>query len=94
MNWFHNMSLCQKLTSLFMTIAVFMAAAVAIPMATYDMVQIRRAMADDLSTLGNVLAAKPLFSLRTLMALARCCRPSTPNRTSREPVRTSEMEQF
>ena len=63
MNWFHNMSLCQKLTSLFMTIAVFMAAAVAIPMATYDMVQIRRAMADDLSTLGNVLAANSAAAL-------------------------------
>jgi hypothetical protein len=44
MSWFRNMSLRQKLTSLFMTISIFVAAAIAIPMVTYDIVQIRRAM--------------------------------------------------
>ena len=63
MSWFRNMSLCQKLTSLFMTIALFVAAAVAIPMVTYDIAQIRRAMADDLETLGDVLAANSTAAL-------------------------------
>ena len=63
MSWFRNMSLRQKLTSLFMTIALFVAAAVAIPMVTYDIAQIRRAMADDLETLGDVLAANSTAAL-------------------------------
>jgi signal transduction histidine kinase/CheY-like chemotaxis protein len=63
MGWFRNMSLRQKLTSLFMTIAIFVAVAVVIPMATYDFVQIRHTMADDLATLGDVLAANSTAAL-------------------------------
>src|SRR5690349_13597657 len=63
MSWFRNMSLRQKLTSLFMTIAIFVAAAIVFPMVTYDTVQIRSAMADDLETLGDVLAANSTAAL-------------------------------
>ena len=63
MSRFRDVSLKQKLTILFLAIATFVAAAVAVPMATYDVLQFRRAMADDLSTLGDVLAANSTAAL-------------------------------
>jgi signal transduction histidine kinase len=57
LNRFRDMSIRHKLIGLFMAIAVFTALAGSIPMATYDLRQFKKSMAQDQAILGAVLAA-------------------------------------
>src|SRR5581483_2018023 len=53
---FRDMSIRRKLIALFMAVGVMTAVAVSLPMATYDVHAFKRAMAQDLGILGDVLA--------------------------------------
>jgi signal transduction histidine kinase/DNA-binding response OmpR family regulator len=63
MRRFRDISVREKLTRLFMAIAGFVAIVVALPMATYDILQLRRSMSQDLGTLGDVLAGNSTAAL-------------------------------
>jgi signal transduction histidine kinase/CheY-like chemotaxis protein/HPt (histidine-containing phosphotransfer) domain-containing protein len=63
MRAFRDLSVREKLTRLFMTIACFVAVIVSLPMATYDILQLRRYMAQDLGTLGDVLVGNSTAAL-------------------------------
>ena len=63
MRRFQDISVREKLTRLFMAIACFVGIVVSLPMATYDIFQLRRSMAQDLGILGDVLAGNSTAAL-------------------------------
>ena len=63
MRRFRDISVREKLTRLFMAIAGFVAIVVSLPMANYDILQLRRSMSQDLGTLGDVLAGNSTAAL-------------------------------
>jgi signal transduction histidine kinase/DNA-binding response OmpR family regulator len=63
MRRFKDISVREKLTRLFMAIACFVGIVVSLPMATYDIYQLRRSMAQDIGTLGDVLAGNSTAAL-------------------------------
>jgi two-component system, sensor histidine kinase and response regulator len=63
MQQFRDISIRDKLTLLFMIIACFVGIIVSLPMASYDVVQLRRAMTRDLGTLGDLLAGNSTAAL-------------------------------
>ena len=63
MRRFRDISVREKLTRLFMAIACFVAVVVSLPMASYDIFQLRRSMSQDLGTLGDVLAGNSTAAL-------------------------------
>ncbi len=63
MRHFGELSIRHKLTVLFMAISGFTALAVSCPMAIYDVVTFRRAVAQDLAVLGDVLAVNSAAAL-------------------------------
>ena len=63
MRRFKDISVREKLTRLFMAIACFVGVVVSVPMATYDIYQLRRSMAQDIGTLGDVLAGNSTAAL-------------------------------
>ena len=63
MSWFGNLSIRRKLTVLFLAISGFTALAVSGPVAAYDVVTFRRAVAQNLAVLGDVLAGNSTASL-------------------------------
>ena len=63
MSWFGNLSIRRKLTALFLAISGFTALAVSGPVAAYDVVTFRRAVAQNLAVLGDVLAGNSTASL-------------------------------
>ena len=63
MSWFGDLSIRRKLTVLFMAISGFTALAVSGPVAAYDVVTFRRAVVQNLSVLGDVLAGNSTASL-------------------------------
>jgi signal transduction histidine kinase/CheY-like chemotaxis protein len=60
---FGDLSIRHKLTALFMAISGFTALAVSCPMAIYDVVTFRRAVAQNLAVLGDVLAGNSTAAL-------------------------------
>jgi two-component system, sensor histidine kinase and response regulator len=60
---FGDLSIRHKLTALFMAISGFSALAVSCPMALYDVMTLRRAAAQDLAVLGDVLAGNSTAAL-------------------------------
>jgi hypothetical protein len=60
---FRDWSIRRKLTALFMVIASFTAAAVSLPMCVYDVIAFKRAMVQDLATLGDVVAGNSTAAL-------------------------------
>jgi signal transduction histidine kinase/CheY-like chemotaxis protein/HPt (histidine-containing phosphotransfer) domain-containing protein len=109
MTRFRDMTLQQKLTTLFMAIAVLVALAVSLPMATYDILQYRRSMAQDLATLGDVLAANStaallfedaagarevLLALRAEPNVTRACTYTRDGKVLAKYVRDGEQAQF
>ncbi len=63
MRRFGDLSIRHKLTALFMAISGFSALAVSCPMAIYDVMTLRRAAAQDLAVLGDVLAGNSTAAL-------------------------------
>jgi two-component system, sensor histidine kinase and response regulator len=63
MRHFGDLSIRRKLTILFMAISGFTALAVSCPMAIYDVVTFRRAVAQNLAVLGDVLAGNSTAAL-------------------------------
>jgi uncharacterized membrane protein affecting hemolysin expression len=63
MRRFRDISVREKLTRLFIVIAGFVAIVVSLPMASYDILQLRRSMSQDLGTLGDVLAGNSTAAL-------------------------------
>ncbi len=63
MRYFDDLSIRQKLTALFLAISGFTALAVSCPMAIYDLVTFRHAVAQDLAVLGDVLAGNSTAAL-------------------------------
>src|SRR6202451_1379650 len=60
---FGDLSIRHKLTALFLAISGFTALAVSSPMAIYDLVTFRRAVAQNLAVLGDVLARNSTAAL-------------------------------
>jgi signal transduction histidine kinase/DNA-binding response OmpR family regulator/HPt (histidine-containing phosphotransfer) domain-containing protein len=58
-----NMSIGSKLTGLLMAMSCFAALAVSLPMATYDVLALKRSMAQDFSILSDVLARNSTAAL-------------------------------
>src|SRR5579862_7489658 len=63
MRHFGDLSIRRKLTVLFMAISGFTALAVSCPMAIHDVMTFRRAVAQDLAVLGDVLAVNSTAAL-------------------------------
>src|SRR5271169_696791 len=63
MRHFGDLSIRHKLTALFMAISGFTALAVSCPMAIYDVITFRRAVAQNLAVLGDVLAGNSTAAL-------------------------------
>ena len=63
MRRFGDLSIRRKLTVLFMAISGFSALAVSCPMAIYDVMTFRRAVAQNLAVLGDVLAGNSTAAL-------------------------------
>src|SRR5579863_8716227 len=63
MRHFGDLSIRHKLTALFMAISGFTALAVSCPMAIYDVVTFRHAVAQNLAVLGDVLAGNSTAAL-------------------------------
>jgi two-component system, sensor histidine kinase and response regulator len=63
MRHFGDLSIRHKLTALFMAISGFTALAISCPMAIYDVVTFRRAVAQNLAVLGDVLAGNSTAAL-------------------------------
>ncbi len=63
MRYFRDLSIRHKLTGLFMVMSCITATAVSLPMATYDIRAFKRAMAQDLAILGDVLAGNSTAAL-------------------------------
>jgi signal transduction histidine kinase/DNA-binding response OmpR family regulator len=58
-----DMSIARKLTGLFMALSCFAALAVSLPMATYDVLALKRSMARDFSILSDILARNSTAAL-------------------------------
>jgi len=63
MRHFGDLSIRHKLTVLFMAISGFTALAVSCPMAIYDVTTFKRAVAQNLAVLGDVLAGNSTAAL-------------------------------